>query len=181
MPVVNETNAWVEIPGYDLQSRERFCSVTGSARKGDRVFRGPLIEFEGYFDISEQSARQLAGLIGFVPSDEADNLRDAIADVYDDLNAMAKERDSLREQVRAQTIQNAELYAQLALLDGQDGAEFHEPSDEGEEAAAEEGDEDDYVWDDPEFIPLDPDAIEGEDETEPGFDIESYLAKGAEQ
>lgn len=170
MPIVNDTNAWVEIPGYDLQSREQFCSVTGSNRKGDRVFRGPVIEFEGFFDISETSARQLAGLIGFVPSDEADNLRQDLAEAEDELDRARSWGEMLRKRVEQLTLQNAELLTAMSRVEV--GAS-PDPA-EGEEAAAEEGDDDyDYVWDDPEFVPLDADDLDDE----PAFDIEAYLGK----
>lgn len=65
---------WVLVDDFDSQSQLPHCSMTGfPKRKGEPgVWRGALIEFEGFFTISQMSAEQLAKAMGWV-SPEAVN------------------------------------------------------------------------------------------------------------
>lgn len=64
---------WTLVPNFGHDSREFFCSVTGQQKRPEDpgVYRGPLIEFEGFFDVCHQSALQLGRLAGLVDSDES--------------------------------------------------------------------------------------------------------------
>ena len=56
---------WSKIDGFQSDSREPRCSVTGQPDNGKPVYRSVLIEMEGFFDICEASAEQLASEIGW--------------------------------------------------------------------------------------------------------------------
>ena len=58
---------WTEIPQYQPDSRSTECSVTGMPKdhRHPRVFRSVMIDQEGFFDIGEVSAKQLATLLGW--------------------------------------------------------------------------------------------------------------------
>ena len=68
---------WTLIPNFGHDSREFFCSVTGQQKRPEDpgVYRGPLIEMEGFFDICHGSAVQLGRLAGLVDADEAEFLQ----------------------------------------------------------------------------------------------------------
>lgn len=116
-PEYQDDSTWVEIPGYDASSRANHCSVNGTNRKGDRVFRGPQIDFEGFFDVSELALEQGARLIGWIPPEEFEAMREESIEVDSANGAMGREIASLRDQVRTLTLQNAELYAQIEHLE----------------------------------------------------------------
>ncbi len=67
---------WILVPDFDSQSQLPHCSMTGfPKRKGEPgVWRGALIEFEGFFTISQMSAEQLAKAMGWVSPDQVDEL-----------------------------------------------------------------------------------------------------------
>lgn len=106
-------HGWTEISGYDLHTRDGADSVTGITRPGDRIFRGPVIENEGYFDISEYTAEQLAIGLGWCPPSQVENLAGEIATLQESLNQALNDVTELRARVRALTLDNAELYDAL--------------------------------------------------------------------
>lgn len=65
---------WVLVPDFDSQSQLPHCSMTGfPKRKGEPgVWRGAMIEFEGFFTISQMSAEQLAKAMGWVSPEAVD-------------------------------------------------------------------------------------------------------------
>lgn len=69
---------WTLIPNFGHDSREFFCSVTGQQKRPEDpgVYRGPLIEMEGFFDICHGSAVQLGRLAGLVDPEEASLLHE---------------------------------------------------------------------------------------------------------
>lgn len=103
---------WEDRDGFDHNSRELTCSVTGIPYKG-KVYRGPNIDQEGYFDISQYAAEDLARHIGWVAPETAAALEAALATAVAERDAYAKELQSGRDQVRALTLANAELYSQF--------------------------------------------------------------------
>lgn len=86
---------WSIQPDYTVEDQQFACSMTGLPKKpGEVVYRGNMIEEEGYFTISQYSAEQLARLIGWVdPGEEA-----LAAAVVDDLRAQVEQ---LQRQNRA--------------------------------------------------------------------------------
>jgi len=66
---------WSIQPAYTGQDQGFVCSMTGFAqRKGEVVYRGSFIdEFVGFFTIGQDSAEQLARLIGWVDPDTIDS------------------------------------------------------------------------------------------------------------
>ena len=73
MDVIVNPASWTAIRDFDGQSREMYCSTTGQPRRrGEPVFRGAMIDLEGFYDICVDSAKQLAEEVGYVPPEEAD-------------------------------------------------------------------------------------------------------------
>jgi|TARA_R110000744_G_scaffold264398_5_gene378678 hypothetical protein len=71
MDVVVNPASWIEISDFNNLSREYYCSTTGQPRKqGESVFRGSMIDLEGFYDICFDSAKQLAELIGYVTPED---------------------------------------------------------------------------------------------------------------
>lgn len=61
---------WSIQPDYTVEDRDFFCSMTGLPKGRDEVvYRGSMIDFEGFFSISQYSAEQLAKLIGWIDPD----------------------------------------------------------------------------------------------------------------
>ena len=106
-------HGWTEISGYDLHTRDGADSVTGITRPGDRIFRGPVIENEGYFDISEYTAEQLALGLGWCPPSQVEYLAQEVKILEEKLADALSAQADLRERVRALTLDNAELYDAL--------------------------------------------------------------------
>ena len=64
---------WTRIPDFDGSSREHRCSTSGQPKRpGEPVFRGALIDMEGFYDICLDSALQLGKIAGLVEANEAD-------------------------------------------------------------------------------------------------------------
>ena len=83
MDVVVNPASWIEISDFNNLSREYYCSTTGQPRKqGESVFRGSMIDLEGFYDICFASAKQLAEEVGYVPPEEADRWK-AVAEASD--------------------------------------------------------------------------------------------------
>jgi hypothetical protein len=75
MPPVDPAG-WTLIPNFGHDSREFFCSVSGQPKRPEDpgVYRGSLVEMEGFYDICHQSAVQLGRLAGLVDPEEAEIL-----------------------------------------------------------------------------------------------------------
>ena len=83
MDVIVNPASWTAIRDFDGQSREMYCSTTGQPRRqGEPVFRGAMIDLEGFYDICVDSAKQLAEEVGYVPPEEADRWK-AVAEASD--------------------------------------------------------------------------------------------------
>src|SRR5690606_32615151 len=67
------------IPDFDIQTRgfSPRCQLCGSpkASKDSIVFRGPMIEHEGYFDICANCVREMASRLGLVTKERHDVAR----------------------------------------------------------------------------------------------------------
>lgn len=70
---------WTLVPDFDSQSQLPFCSMTGFPKRPGEpgVWRGSMIEFEGFFTISQMSAEQLAKAIGWVSPETVNSLVDS--------------------------------------------------------------------------------------------------------
>lgn len=119
-PLTTQVHGWYEIPAYDLTTREGEDSVTGITRPADRIFRGPMIEHEGYFDVSEYTAEQLAMAIGWAPPSQVEHLAQEVRILEEKLADALDAQAELRARVRALTMDNAELYDALGPTDGED-------------------------------------------------------------
>ena len=107
LPVEGE---WFKVPDFDSQSRSYKCSVSHQPRHLDDeyVIRGPMIDFEGYFDITKTCAEQLARLIGWVPAEEAASTAADVERLEAVRKTLLQENRSQLDQIRALTLQNAE-------------------------------------------------------------------------
>jgi hypothetical protein len=110
--MTHRSEYWEDRDGFDHNSRELVCSITGIPYKG-KVYRGPNIMDEGYFDISQYAAEDLARHIGWVAPETHAAVETGLAEAQAERDAYAKEVSSLRDQVRALTLANAELYSQF--------------------------------------------------------------------
>lgn len=83
-----------KIENFDEHTRGGpFCNLCGSGRprKDKFVFRGPLIEYEGTFDICGNCIREHAGILGLLSKNKSDQLRQANEDLRAE-NAQLRER-----------------------------------------------------------------------------------------
>lgn len=92
---------WYLIPNFDIDSREQFCSMSGSTkRKSDPgVWRGSYIDMEGYFDISHTSARQLARELGYVTPETNEKNREEIKALRSEVEALNEIIESLTQEL----------------------------------------------------------------------------------
>lgn len=100
------------ISDFDLQSREGAkCSVNGTIKRPEDpgVFRGPLIDMEGYFDICADVIREAAHELGMIDEDRA-------AEIVGVLTATEVENTALRDRVAELEITVASLSRSLANL-----------------------------------------------------------------
>lgn len=111
MMTQHRSEHWETRTGFDSRSRGGVCSLTGQSFEGP-VYRGPVIEEEGYFDVSEYGAQDLARHIGFLAPEVVEDLQLQLTKIAGELTAAIVERNSLRDQVRTLTLANAELYSQ---------------------------------------------------------------------
>ena len=83
MDVIVNPSSWTAIRDFDGLSRTSYCSTTGQPRRqGEPVFRGAMIDLEGFYDICLDSAKQLAVEAGYVAPEEADRWM-AVAEASD--------------------------------------------------------------------------------------------------
>ena len=122
--VPNEAE-WSIQPDYVIPDNDgrMVCGVTGQPkRRGEFVYRGAFIdEFVGFFTIGQDSAEQLAKLIGYVDPDVID---DVVAQAVNDKNRI----EELEQQIAGLELV---VEAYVAIDD------FHQTNFDGNEEAAE--------------------------------------------
>jgi hypothetical protein len=100
------------IPDFDDDSREGArCSVSGTIKQpGDPgVFRGPLIEMEGYFDVAADVIREAACDLGMITEDQAEELRAAAENLQATIDALDERVAELTARTQQLILMNAEL------------------------------------------------------------------------
>lgn len=80
---------WVVVPDFDAASRQDSCSVSGmrKRKKDVGVFRPiqTVIDFEGYFDISQYAVEQAARMLDWKSPEEVAALEQRITDLEGEL------------------------------------------------------------------------------------------------
>lgn len=91
--------SWSEVyGGFSGDDRTFYCSTTGQpARPGEPVYRGSMIDLEGFYTICRDSAIQLAELVGYVDPSESDVLSAALETAHEELVRLRAENESLHE------------------------------------------------------------------------------------
>jgi hypothetical protein len=98
-----DTAGWTQIRDFDGQSRQHYCSTSGQPRRNhEPVFRGSMIDHEGFYDICLDSAKQLATLIGYVTDEEAAAAVAAKEDAERKLDAAERKLAAARAMIDAQ-------------------------------------------------------------------------------
>jgi len=115
---------WTIQPNYVIPDNDgrMVCAMTGFAqRKGEVVYRGSYIdEFIGFYAIGQDSAEQLARLIGFVDPDSIDKV---VADAVSD-------------KIRVEELEIQVAHLEL-MIEAYQTIEFHEANEAGNEEVAE--------------------------------------------
>ena len=95
---------WSTIPDWQQDSRTMFCSTSGQPkRKGEPVYRGSLIDMEGFYDVCQDSALQLGRLAGLVAPEEAVQLAAIVVDLKDQLEAVQAQLNTANAAIEGYT------------------------------------------------------------------------------
>lgn len=114
---VPDLAGWTELSGgFTSQDRSFHCSTSGQvARPGEPIYRGQMIDQEGFYSICRDSALQLGKLVGLIDSDVSDA---AVARQVELEDALAAANEKLRVQ--------ADYIAAEYALDDHIAAEYAE-------------------------------------------------------
>lgn len=86
---------WQIIPDFDATSRFDICSVTGRRKRDEDVgvFRPMIgmIDYEGFFDICQYGAEQLAQLLGWSSPEQVEELKNRINDLETEIETVRKD------------------------------------------------------------------------------------------
>lgn len=81
---------WVLVDDFDSTSQHYHCSMTGFPKRTGEpgVWRGAMIDYEGFFTISQMSAEQLATALGWLPPGVIDEQVSQIVELQDAIEAL---------------------------------------------------------------------------------------------
>lgn len=87
---------WLIEPDFDgSSSRQDTCSVTGQRKRATDVgvFRPThgLIDYEGYFDLSQYAIEQAARMLDWIPPEDYAALNDRIAELEEEIERTRSE------------------------------------------------------------------------------------------
>jgi hypothetical protein len=107
---------FTRIPDFDDTSAKKGrCYVMNIPKpeEDEGVFRGPLIDFEGFLDISERAIREAAREIGMLDADKATALKRELAAAEVRADLAETNAAEMRSRLEQMILENAELVTEV--------------------------------------------------------------------
>lgn len=113
MDRISPDGFWIIEPDFNgSSSRQDSCSVSGQRKRDSDVgvFRPThgLIDYEGYFDLSQYAIEQAASMLGWISPEDYQALNDRIAELEENLeNSRAEAFKKAADAVRMAGVRDA--------------------------------------------------------------------------
>lgn len=124
---------FTRIPDFDdTSARKGRCYILNIPRpeEDEGVFRGPMIDFEGFMDVSERAIKEAASELGWISAEKAKEYKDACLAALKAEAERQVERDDYKRRLQDMIMENAELVTEVQRWRAW-GEEDSEVDDEG--------------------------------------------------